>query len=115
MAKRHKNLILVQGPNVDHGGGMKVVPSRAAVRIEHPGDGETIAGTSYTFQIGTAKDVDGAEVSIDGGAWLPCRESLGLWWYDWSGFDAGAHELLARTRMVDGLTFDSAPRRFTVE
>ena len=115
MTKRHKNVLLDHGSNNDHLDGTRAVPSRPAVRIERPAEGEVLTGRSYTFQIGTATGVDAAEVSIDGGGWMPCRESIGLWWYDWSGFDKGAHELAARTRIGDGPTAHSAARRFSAE
>ena len=89
--------------------------SRPAVRVEYPNESEVISHSSYTFRIATTPGTDNMEVSIDGGAWMSCRESLGSWWYDWSGFDKGSHELVARTRMGDGLSINSAPRRFTVD
>lgn len=88
--------------------------SRPAVRVEYPCQGETIAPPSYTLRISTAsRPVDAVEVSIDHGAWLACREGLGLWWYDWSGFPEGEHELTARVRTADGIYAASAPCRFT--
>lgn len=92
----------------------RAVQSRPAVSIECPCDGEAVARPFYTFKI-VADSATGVEVSIDQGDWMPCREALGLWWFDWSGFDAGEHELTARTHIGDGLKISSAPRHFRVE
>jgi hypothetical protein len=90
--------------------------SRPAVRVEYPRLGEVIVPPSYTLRISTAsRPTDAVEVSIDHGAWLPCREGLGLWWYDWSGFSEGEHELTARVRTADGICAASAPCRFSVK
>jgi hypothetical protein len=97
-----------------HSDKTRAFQSRPAVQVEFPREGDVIAQPSYTFQIKATPESDGMEVSIDKGAWMRCRESLGLWWYDWSGFDAGEHELEARTRMSEGLSTISAPRRFSV-
>ena len=88
---------------------------RPAARVEYPSEGEVIARKSYAFHIAASPGAVGVEVSINEGGWLSCREALGLWWYDWSASEKGEHRLVARTRMGDGMTADSAPRRFSVE
>ena len=103
------------GKNDNRGDRILSVQSRPAVRVEFPGEGEAIARPSYTFQIAATPGVNGVEVSIDHGDWMPCREALGLWWYDWSGFGMGEHELTARSRMGNGLSTSSAPRLFLVD
>ena len=92
------------------------VQSCPAVRVEYPRQDEVIAQPHYTLRISVAPgQADAVEVSIDQGAWLPCREGLGLWWYDWSGYSRGAHELTARTHTADGVYASSTPCRFRVE
>ena len=90
------------------------VQSRPSVRVEYPREGEVIARPSYTFHIAASPGVAGVEVSINQGDWISCREASGLWWYDWSAFKNGDYELVARTRRGDGMTTESAPRRFSV-
>jgi hypothetical protein len=115
MDKRKKN-----SPLMDHGSNdgrslnPRAVQSRPAVRVECPHEGDVIDGPSYTFHIAAMPGAEGVEVSIDQGEWLPCREALGIWWYDWTGFAPGAHELTARTRSGDGISAASNLRRFTV-
>ena len=84
-----------------------------AVRVEYPGEGEEIAGTSYAFHLAASPGAVAVEISIDSGGWVSCREALGLWWCDWSALEKGEHEVVARVRMGDGTTSDSAPRRFS--
>lgn len=89
----------------------RAVQSRPAVAIDCPCEGETVARPFYTIKI-AADSTTGVEVSIDQGDWMPCREALGLWWFDMSGFDAGEHEVIARTDLGNGLMVSSAPRHF---
>ncbi|MBI4375099.1 MAG: hypothetical protein HY549_01490 [Elusimicrobia bacterium] len=86
----------------------------ASVSIEYPRNGETITHPSYTVQISAIPEAIGVEISIDGGEWLACRESLGLWWYDWERYEPGEHRLLVRISKDGGIVETSTPRRFTV-
>ena len=115
MAKKNaKSVTTVDGVNGEHGEQAHVAQSRSAVRVECPSEGEAVARPDFTVHIVAMSGAQGVDVSIDQGEWMPCRESLGLWWYDWSGYVKGAHVLLARTRMADGVITNSAPRRFSV-
>ena len=88
---------------------------RPSVRIAYPKADESIFHQCYTFQIGATPDVQAIELCIDQGDWFPCREALGLWWYDWSGYDEGMHEAVARARRQDGTTSVSEARIFVVK
>lgn len=115
MAKRNKvPTAMLDGANSKHGEMRMAAPSRPAVRVECPRDGDVIAQPSYSFHIAAAPGAEGVEVSIDQGEWMACREALGIWWYDWSGFAKGEHELVARARISDGIAASSSPRLFTV-
>lgn len=101
-------------------GRLEIEPERArreseTVRVEYPREGETLAHPSYTFQIGTVPEALRVEVSIDGGEWRPCRESLGLWWYDWEGYASGSHEAVARIEKDKEGILISSRRRFSVQ
>lgn len=116
MAKRNNDMAaMVTTTNTNHDGMTKAVQSRPAVRVECPGEAAVIARPSYTIHIAAGPGADSVQVSIDHGDWLPCREALGLWWYDWSGFEKGPHELSARSRAGEGIPTDSAPRRFSAD
>jgi hypothetical protein len=83
---------------------------RAPVRVSYPGKKETVSNPSYTVQIAVEEPVAAVELSIDRGDWLPCREAVGLWWYDWNGYDSGDYEFVARLRRPDGTLELSEPR-----
>jgi hypothetical protein len=82
--------------------------------IDYPERGEKIASNNYTFRIGALADLDRVEVSVNDSSWQDCRTAEGYWWYDWSGYEAGSHELVARGRLRNGRTFTSEPRKFRV-
>ena len=92
----------------------QVVQSGPAVLVEYPREGEIIMHPTYAFQIGALPAARGVEVSIDNGDWRPCRESFGLWWYDWTDYAKGEHTLAARSRLEDGISAASTLRHFTV-
>lgn len=85
------------------------------VRVSYPVENEIIAYPSYTLQISVVEPAAAVEISIDQADWQPCREALGLWWYDWSGYDSGEYEIVARTRRMDGTLETSEPRIFEVK
>lgn len=87
---------------------------RPPISITHPGKKETVSHPSYTCQISVSEPSASVEVSIDNGAWQPCREALGLWWYDWVGYHASEHNIVARLTRLDGSKDVSEPRIFEV-
>lgn len=89
-------------------------PLRAAARVAvaYPRENETVTPPGYTLQVRAEGAPVRVDISIDQEDWLGCRESLGLWWYDWTEFDAGEHEIVARAVYADGTTGTSEPRIF---
>jgi hypothetical protein len=71
------------------------VKQTCAASIDYPQAGEIIVSPQYTLRI-TAPEGLAVEVSIDDGAWQPCRYSVGHWWFDWSNYPAGRHTVCAR-------------------
>jgi hypothetical protein len=67
----------------------------AMVAVNFPQEGEHIDGREYTLRI-EAKTASAVEVSIDQNEWQGCRAAGGYWWYDWAGFAAGKHRVVAR-------------------
>lgn len=115
MAKHNKVSTTMTDGGIGKRDMARAVQSRPAVAVEFPCEGETVARPFYTIKIAAEASADGVQVSIDKGEWLPCREALGSWWFDWSGFEHGQHELSARTNIGDGLMVSSAPRHFRAE
>jgi hypothetical protein len=75
------------------------------IGIDHPVAGETLQPTHYAVRIGSVGGW-GIELSIDGGAWLPCRQAGGYHWYDWWPAP-GKHQLAARMKLGDGKVLES--------
>jgi hypothetical protein len=55
------------------------------------------------------------EVSIDDAGYKPCRRAGNSWWYDWSGYCSGDHELTARVHLANGHHHTSEHRYFNDE
>jgi hypothetical protein len=83
--------------------------------IEYPQQDETIASREYTFRLAAPEAADGVDISIDQGPWLACRKEVGYWWHDWSGYEDGEHEIIARTRGKEGRWRMSTPHEFLVQ
>lgn len=81
---------------------MPEVISKKVVAIEYPRQNETITSNSYTIHIAAMPGVKKVEVSIDDSVWQPCRQSGSSFFYDWFGYAAGEHEIVARIQMSDG-------------
>ncbi|MBI3300340.1 MAG: hypothetical protein HYZ75_19410 [Elusimicrobia bacterium] len=81
--------------------------------VDFPRAGEVIAGPDYTLRI-SAPAAARVEVSIDNSGWQPCREALGLWWYDWRGCVSGTRQLRVQALGGDGRILAVASRHVTV-
>lgn len=86
--------------------------ARAYVVIDYPLEGEIVTSAAYTVRLG-AGGAERVEVSFDGKEWQPARESVGYWWYDWTGYGAGAHTVVARA-YAGKRAVKSKPRSLTV-
>ncbi|HXT01934.1 MAG TPA: ACT domain-containing protein [Elusimicrobiota bacterium] len=94
---------------------MPEVINKKVLVIEYPRHNETITSKDYTFRIVAIPGVRKVEMSIDEAGWQPCRQSGDSWWYDWSGFGSGDHEIVARVQFSDGHYHTTERRFFTVE
>lgn len=83
------------------------------VTVDFPQAGEVVTSPQYTIRIG-AIEATGVEISINDGPWQPCRLSAGYWWYDWSGYLPGKHQVKVQAHTQDGQIVTSRPRQFTV-
>jgi len=89
---------------------MPAIAAKPAVLIDYPAQNEEISSPEYTIRVGVLQDVQSVDVSINDSAWQPCRAAAGYWWYDWSGYLPGRHEISARAVMRGGRTITSEPR-----
>ncbi|MBI5594760.1 MAG: hypothetical protein HY928_01585 [Elusimicrobia bacterium] len=93
----------------------KLLKRLLPVRIEFPQENETVVSSLYTFRMVVPEAAVSVDLCIDQGDWMPCRESVGLWWFDWTDFDNGEHEAVCRIRQQDGTVLVSEPRIFFVK
>ncbi|MFI5345986.1 MAG: hypothetical protein ACHQ51_06395 [Elusimicrobiota bacterium] len=91
-----------------------VTPVRTQLSVDYPRQNEKITGATYTFRISAPLDVQKVEVAIDQAGWRACRQSAGFWWCDWSGYENGEHEIVARLVNGNGRTVSSEPHEFFV-
>lgn len=83
--------------------------------VDYPRQGEKITGVSYAFRVSAPANVQKVDVAIDQAAWRSCRHSGGYWWFDWSGYDNGEHEVIARLTTCEGKEYSSKPHEFFVQ
>ena len=84
------------------------------IDIDHPHADQIVTSAHYTFRMGGPETLASLEVSVDRGPWHACRRACGYWWFDWTGYEPGSHQLVARGQNHDGSPEGSTPRRFTV-
>ncbi|MBI3297354.1 MAG: hypothetical protein HYZ75_04260 [Elusimicrobia bacterium] len=68
-----------------------------AVLLDYPQEGEAVLPGSYTIRVAAGCEHK-VELSIDGGPWTECRQSVGYYWYDWNPSAPGEHRLVARAK-----------------
>ena len=88
---------------------------QARPAVDFPAQNEAIVSAQYTFRVSAPEAAESVDVSINQGPWLACRKAEGFWWYDWSGYDNGEHELIARTPGKNGRFLMSTPVEFLVK
>lgn len=93
---------------------MPKVEEATEVAVDYPREGEKITSPDYAFRVGAGAPGT-VEISIDNGEWRPCRQAEGYAWYDWSGYKAGKHQVVARVQAQNGQKATSETCRFLVE
>ncbi|MDD5304965.1 MAG: hypothetical protein PHS14_17850 [Elusimicrobia bacterium] len=67
------------------------------ISVEHPGIGQRSYFPESEYQV-LDSSIEGLELSIDGGAWQPCRRCDGCWSFDWTGYQSGRRQAVVRVR-----------------
>ena len=91
----------------------KLTSTNEYVLIDYPKNLENITARNYSVRI-AATTATGLDISIDDQPWQGCRHSVGYWWFDWTNFTPGTHQLVARIRMPNGEYLVSKRRRCKV-
>ncbi len=79
--------------------------------MDHPKNNETIHSWHYAVRLGTGVNCKTVDISIDDGPWQPCRYTNGYWWYDWTNYSPGTHQLIARMTKTNGQYLITTKRR----
>lgn len=82
-----------------------------SVSIDYPQEGEAVRTGHYSIRL-TAAGAAQAQVRVNGGDWLDCREAVGHFWLDWAPA-AGSVSIEARARSGKG-RWTAAPARAVV-
>lgn len=91
----------------------KILDTGEYVVIDYPKNLETINARHYCVRMG-ASDCTGMDISINDQPWQPCRHAVGYWWFDWTNFQPGTHQLVARMHKRNGEYLISKRRRCKV-
>lgn len=73
----------------------RLSPVKHQISIDHPSHGDSIPRCHYAVRISCSAP-GRAELSINGGPWMSCREAVGFRWFDWNPAESGEHVLAAR-------------------
>jgi hypothetical protein len=88
---------------------------KTQLSVDYPRQGETINCPQYTMRISAPEGVKRVDVAIDDGEWMACRQTNGHWWYDWSGYQNGEHEVVVRIETQEGKLISCEPHEFLVD
>lgn len=83
--------------------------------LDYPKQAECIQSPYYTLRVSAPQGVRGVEVSIDGAPWQTCREAVGHYWFDWTGYENGDHEITARVALPGGRIVTAEPHMVRVQ
>lgn len=86
----------------------KVSRPAPAVSIDYPQEGEAVRSGHYSIRL-TASGASDAQIRLDGGDWVQCREAVGHYWFDWAP-KTGNASIEARARAGKG-RWTAAPKR----
>ena len=85
-----------------------------SITLDYPQENENIVSREYAFRITTEGAMRSVSVSMDAGNWQPCREAVGHWWYDWSDYKEGEHQVRVKAMTQSGEKISFGPRVFRV-
>lgn len=105
-------VLAVSGPKAKKAPRTAKPPKAPAVILDYPREGETVSPGAYAIRVAAACDHK-VEVSIDGGPWAECRQSVGYFWYDWAPSAPGEHRIVARAKNGSP-RFKTSPERLCV-
>ncbi len=88
--------------------------NKRMLSVDYPRQNEVVASEQYTIRVFVPAGAKNVGISIDQGPWKSCRPAVGFWWYDWSGYADGEHEIVASLVNPDGKRIICEPHEFFV-
>jgi len=86
-----------------------------SIALDYPLENETITSRDYSFRMTAEGDIKSVMAFIDSGNnGQTCREAVGHWWYDWSGYQDGDHNVRIEARTGSGKKLVTETRSFRV-
>ncbi|MBI5245661.1 MAG: hypothetical protein HY923_00645 [Elusimicrobia bacterium] len=89
--------------------------NKTMLAVNHPLQNEVITSAQYTVRVYAPEGVKRVGISIDQGKWMACRPAVGFWWFDWSGYENGEHEIIVSMETPDGKRITGEPHEFFVD
>jgi hypothetical protein len=83
--------------------------------VDYPRQNEKITSSNYTIRVFAPEGARSVDISIDQGPLQSCRNAVGFWWYDWSGYENGEHQIAVSMETPEGVRVISEPHEFYVE
>lgn len=89
--------------------------NRRMLAVNYPRQNEVITSWQYTVRVFAPTGAKRVGISIDQGPWKSCRPAVGFWWYDWSGYANGEHEIVTSMVAPDDQRIICEPHEFFVD
>lgn len=89
--------------------------NRRMLAVDYPKQNEVVSSGHYTVRVFAPAGAHKVGISVDQGPWRSCRPSVGFWWYDWSGYGNGEHEVVVSMSTREGKRIISEPHEFFVQ
>ncbi|MEQ1919741.1 MAG: hypothetical protein ABL955_11130 [Elusimicrobiota bacterium] len=89
--------------------------NKTMLAVNYPRQNEVVSSAQYTVRVFAPETAKRVGISINQGPWMSCRPAVGFWWYDWSGYDNGEHEIIVSMVTPDDKRIASEPHEFFVD
>lgn len=89
--------------------------NKTMLAVDYPRQNEVVSSAQYTIRVFAPENAKSVGICIDQGKWMACRHSVGFWWFDWSGYSNGEHEVTVSMETPDGKRITAEPHEFFVD
>ena len=89
--------------------------NKTMLAVNFPRQNEVVSSAQYTVRVFAPESAKRVGISVDQGPWKSCRPAVGFWWYDWSGYENGEHEIIVYMETPEGKRITCEPHEFFVD